>query len=78
MRMLGENLIISCRRQDENGKEIYQNMKRTRGACKAIVFAIKPTVLWLSLSRRRRRRLCLSSVLKARLRPTVEARWPHG
>ena len=67
MRMLGENLIISCLRQDENGKEIYQNMKRTRGACKAIVFAIKPTVLWLSLSRRRRRRrrrhLCLSSLL---------------
>ena len=33
------NLIISRRSQDENGKEMYQNVKRTCRACKAIVFA---------------------------------------
>ena len=32
------NLIISRRSQDENGKEMYQNVKRTCWACKAIVF----------------------------------------
>ena len=32
------NLIISRRSQDENGKEMYQNVKRTCRACKAIVF----------------------------------------
>ena len=33
------NLVISRRNQDENGKEMYQNVKRTCRACKAIVFA---------------------------------------
>ena len=33
------NLIISRRSQDENGKEMYQNVKRMCRACKAIVFA---------------------------------------
>ena len=33
------NSIISRRSQDENGKEMYQNVKRTCRACKAIVFA---------------------------------------
>ena len=31
------NLIISRRSQDKNGKEMYQNVKRTCRACKAIV-----------------------------------------
>ena len=33
------NLVISRRCQDENGKEMYQNVKRTCEACRAIVFA---------------------------------------
>ena len=33
------NLIISRGSQDENGKEMYQNVKRTCSACKTIVFA---------------------------------------
>ena len=33
------NLIVSRRCQDENGKEMYQSVKRTCRACKTIVFA---------------------------------------
>ena len=33
------NLIISCCFHDEKGKEMYQNVKRTCGACRAIVVA---------------------------------------
>ena len=33
------NLIISRRCQDENGKEMNQNVKRTCRACRTIVFA---------------------------------------
>ena len=32
------NLVISRRRQDENGKEMYQNVKHTFGDCRAFVF----------------------------------------
>ena len=32
------NLLTSRRCQDENGKEMYQNVKRTCWACRAIVF----------------------------------------
>ena len=36
------NLIISRRSQDKNGKEFYQNVKRTCRACRAIIFAGQP------------------------------------
>ena len=38
-RVAYKNSIISRRRQDENGKEMYQNVQRTRGVCRASVFA---------------------------------------
>ena len=34
------NLIISRRCKDENGEDMYQNVKRTCRACRIIVFAI--------------------------------------
>ena len=34
------NLIIARRCQDENGKEMNQNVKRTCRACRAIVFLL--------------------------------------
>ena len=33
------NLIISRHCQDENSKEMYQNVKRTCRACRAVAFA---------------------------------------
>ena len=56
------NLIISRRCQEENGKEMSQNVKRTCKACRTIVFfPFKPIVMWRFL--RRRRCPCLRTVL---------------
>ena len=35
---ISSTLVNSRRCQDENGKKMYQNAKRTCGACRAFVF----------------------------------------
>ena len=48
-----QNLVISRCCFEEDGKEMYQNVKRT---CRVLLWLINPIILWRSRCRRRRRR----------------------
>ena len=65
-----EFVPVSRRCFAEDGKEMYQNVKRT---CRVLFLLINPIVLWRSRRRHRRRR-CLSSLFRFGNREHTEDR----
>ena len=65
------NLVISRCCFAENGKEMYQNVKRT---CRVLFWLINPIALWRSRCRRRPR--CLSSLISSNY-TSVSLAEPH-